>query len=210
MGNFRMRFKVKKWTHTKKLDIERLCNTEVKQLYGIELKNRFEALGNTIEESSLDDALDIINGMIRKTAEEVIGFRRHKKAPWITDEVLAVGDERQDLGKKKNNSPGDMFLKQRYSQLKTDIDNKVVKSHDNWFNKQCCEAEEASRKKDMRTLFQKVKMLKKGVKMNERCGNIRNKDGNLLTKDTDILSRWYEYGSGLYNAPIEADEDPLE
>ncbi len=46
--------------------------------------------------------------------------------------------------------------------------------------------------------------------MNERCGNIRNKDGNLLNKDTDILSRWYEYGSGLYNAPIEAGEDIRE
>ncbi len=46
--------------------------------------------------------------------------------------------------------------------------------------------------------------------MNVRCGNIRNKDSNLLTKDTDILSRWYEYGSGLYDAPMEADEDILE
>ncbi len=62
----------------------------------------------------------------------------------------------------------------------------------------------------MCALFQKVKKLKKGVKMNVRCGNIRNKDGNLLTKDTDILSRWYECGSGLYNAPIKADEDILE
>ncbi len=66
MGNFRIRFKVKKWTHTKKLDIERLCNTEVKERYGTELKNHFEALSNKIEESSLDDALDIINGTIKK------------------------------------------------------------------------------------------------------------------------------------------------
>lgn len=42
------------------------------------------------------------------------------------------------------------------------------------------------------------------------CGNIRNKMATLLTKDADILNRWYEYGSGLYNAPIEADEDVLE
>lgn len=84
-----------------------------------------------------------------------------------------------------------------------------MKCHDDWFSKQCCEAEGARQKNDMRTLFQKVKMLKKGVKTNERCGNIRNEDGNLLTKDTDVLNRWYEYGSGLYNAPTEADEDVL-
>ncbi len=101
------------------MDIERLCNTEVKERYGTELKNHFEALSKKIEESSLDDALDITNGTIKKTAEEVTGFRRHKKDPWITDEVLVLGDERRDLGKKKNNSPGAVFLKQRYS-LKTD------------------------------------------------------------------------------------------
>ncbi len=62
----------------------------------------------------------------------------------------------------------------------------------------------------MHALFLKVKKLNKGVEINVRSGNIRNKDGNLLTKDTDIRSRWYEYGSGLYKAPIEADEDILE
>ncbi len=62
----------------------------------------------------------------------------------------------------------------------------------------------------MHALFLNVKKLKKGVEMNVKSGNIRNKDSNLLTKDTDIRSRWYEYGSGLYKAPIEADEDILE
>lgn len=82
-----MRFKVKKSTHSKKLDIKRLHNTEVKECYEIKLKNSFEVLGNTIEESSLDYALDIMlfitalyyNGMIKKTAEEIISIRRYKK-----------------------------------------------------------------------------------------------------------------------------------
>lgn len=73
---------------------------KVKELYETEFKNHFEVLGNTIEESSLDDALNIINGTI-KTAEEVIGFRRYKKALWITNEVLLLDDERRDVGKKK-------------------------------------------------------------------------------------------------------------
>lgn len=37
---------------------------KVKELYETEFKNRFEVLGNTIGESSLDDALNIINGTI--------------------------------------------------------------------------------------------------------------------------------------------------
>lgn len=82
MGNFRMRFKVKKRTHTEKLDIERLCNTDVKEHYVIRLKNSFEVLGNMIEEFSLDDTLNIINDTIKKTAEEIIGFRRtYKNTP---------------------------------------------------------------------------------------------------------------------------------
>lgn len=105
IGNFRMRFNVKKRARTKKLHIERLCNTEVKELYKTELKNHFEVLGNIIEESSLNDTLDIINGMIKKTAKEIIGFRRHKKAPWITDKVLALGDEPEMWAKKKKFEP---------------------------------------------------------------------------------------------------------
>lgn len=97
-------------------------------------------LGNTLEESILDDALNIIKGPIKKTAEEVIRFRRHENALWITDEVCALGDECRDVGKKKNN-PNGINLKQRYFQLKTNIDNKVMKCHYDWFNKQCCEAE---------------------------------------------------------------------
>lgn len=92
-----MWFKVKKRTHSKKLDTKRLRNTEVKEHYEIKLKNSFEVLGNMIEESSLDDLLDIINGMIKKTVEEIIGIRRYKHVPWITDEVLALGDERRDV-----------------------------------------------------------------------------------------------------------------
>lgn len=60
-----------KSTCTKTLDIKTQCNTEVKELYGTELKNCFEVLGNIIEEPSLNDAHDIINSTI-KMAQDVI------------------------------------------------------------------------------------------------------------------------------------------
>ncbi|KAL3877807.1 hypothetical protein ACJMK2_035454, partial [Sinanodonta woodiana] len=182
LANFKVRFNVQKRTHTKKLDIEKLC------IPG----NCFEALCSIIEEASLDEALDIVNRTIRKIAEEVIGFKRYRREPWISDEVLKLADQRRTI------------------KLKNVINIKDEECRNEWFNIMCYEAEKASRKNDMQSLFQKVKTLKKGIKLNDKCRSIRDKDGNLLTKESDILQRWHEYGTSLYNAKIVTDESVLE
>ena len=210
IANFKIRFNVQKRTHTKKVDIERLRIPEVKERYEIEIKNRFEALSGMVEEANLDEAVDIVNHTIKKTAEEVIGFKKYKKEPWISDQVLSLADQRRLIKAKMNNSPQDEDLKHQFTRLKKVINDKVEECREEWFNKQCYEAEEANRKNDMRSLFQKVRMLKKGIKLNDKRGNIKDKDGNLLTKDSDILQRWHEYGSGLYNAKIQTDDGVLE
>ena len=168
LANFKVRFNVQKRTHTKKLDIEKLRIPEVKERYEIEIKNRFEALSSMIEEASLDEALDIVNRTIRNTAEEVIGFKRYRREPWISDEVLNLADQRRTIKAKMSINPQDEDLKQKNTQLKNVINNKVEECREEWFNKQCYEAEEANRKNDMRSLFQKVKTLKKGIKLNDK------------------------------------------
>jgi len=100
-------------------------------------------------------------------------------------------------------------LQQLYLQLKKDIDIKIEKFRNDWYNKHCCEAEIANRKNEMRTLFQKVTQERRQTEW-KMCGNIRYKDGNMLTKDTDILKRWHEYGMGLYNANIATAVDVLD
>ncbi|KAL3874004.1 hypothetical protein ACJMK2_037075 [Sinanodonta woodiana] len=79
LANFKVRFNVQNRTRTKKLDIEKLRIPEVKERYEMELKNRFEAHSSMIEEASIDEALYIVNRTIRKTAEEVIGFKRYRR-----------------------------------------------------------------------------------------------------------------------------------
>ncbi|KAL3860167.1 hypothetical protein ACJMK2_010325 [Sinanodonta woodiana] len=197
LANFKVRFNVQKRTHAKK------C-------YEIEIKNRFESLSSMIEEASLDDALYIVNRTIRKTAKEVIGFKRYRRELWISDEVLNLADQRRAIKTKMSTRPQDEDLKQKNSQLKNVISNKAKECREEWFNKQCYEAEEANRKNDIRSLFQKVKTLKKGIKLNDKRGSIRDKDVNLLTKESDILQRWHEYGTSLYNAKIVIDESVLE
>lgn len=108
-----------------------------------------------------------------------------------------------------NNNPHNENLRHLYSQLKHIIDNKVDKCCNDWFDKQCLEAEQACRKNDMRTLFQKVKTLKKGVKSNVKSANIQDKDGCLLTKEGHIRNRWYGYRQSLYNTNIETDLEQL-
>jgi hypothetical protein len=189
IANFKVRFNVQKRTHTKKVDIERLHIPEVKERYEIEISNRFEALRGMVKEANLDEALDIVNHTINKTAEEVTDFKRCEKEPWISDHVLNLADQRRSIKAKMNNSPQDEDLRQQFTRLKKVINDKVEECREEWFKKQCYEAEEANRKNDMRSLFQTVKTLKKGTKLNDKRGNIKDKDGNLPTKDSDILQR---------------------
>ncbi|KAL3874104.1 hypothetical protein ACJMK2_037164 [Sinanodonta woodiana] len=193
-----------------KLDIEKLRIPEVKERYKIEIKNRFEALRSMIKEASLDEALDIVNRTIRKTAEELIGFKRYRRESWISDEVLNLADQRRTIKAKMSINRQDEDLKQKNTQLKNVINIKVEECRNEWFNKQCYVVEKANRKNDMRSLFQKVKTLKKGIKLNDKCGSIRDKDGNLLTKESDIFQRWHEYSTSFYNAKIVTDESVLE
>ncbi|KAL3874134.1 hypothetical protein ACJMK2_037187 [Sinanodonta woodiana] len=198
--NFNARFIVQKRTHTKKLDIEKLRIPEVKEHYEIEIKNRSEALSSMIEKASLDESIRYYE----------IGFKRYQREPWISNEVLNLANQRRTIKAKMSINPQDQDLKQKNTQLKNVINNKIEECREEWFNKQCYEAEEANKKNDMRSLFQKVKTLKKGIKLNNKSGSIRDKDGNLLTKDLDILQRWHEYGTSLYNAKIVTDESVLE
>ncbi|KAL3842046.1 hypothetical protein ACJMK2_020111 [Sinanodonta woodiana] len=147
LANFKVRFNVQKRTHTKKLDIEKLRIPEVKEHCEIEIKNRCEALSSMIEEASLDEALDIVNRTIRKTAEEVIGFKRYRREPSISDEVLNLADQRRTIKAKMSINPQDEGLKQTNTQLKSVINNKVEECREEWFNKQCYEAEESNLKK---------------------------------------------------------------
>ncbi|KAL3856187.1 hypothetical protein ACJMK2_010967 [Sinanodonta woodiana] len=103
-----------------------------------------------------------------KTAEDVIGFKRYRREPWISDEVLNLADQRRTIKAKMSINPQDQDLKQKNTQLKKVINNKVEEFREEWFNKQFYEAEEANKKNDMRSLFQKVKTLKKGIKLNNK------------------------------------------
>ncbi|KAL3854416.1 hypothetical protein ACJMK2_013686 [Sinanodonta woodiana] len=127
-----------------------------------------------IEEASLDETFDIVNRTIRKTAEEVIGFKRYRREPWISDEVLKLADQRRTIKAKMSINPQDDDLKQKNTQLKNIINNKVEECREEGFTKQCYEAEKANRKNDMRSLFQKVITLKKGIKLNDKRGSTRD------------------------------------
>ena len=107
------------------MDIEKLRIPEVKERYEIEIKKRFEAHSGMIEEASLYEALDTVNRMIRKTAEEVIDFKRYRREPWISDEVLNLADQRRTIKVKMSINPQDEELKQKNTQLKNVTNIKV-------------------------------------------------------------------------------------
>ena len=50
-----------------------------------------------------DETTDILNRIISETATKVIGFKRKKTKPWITEDILELCDKRRSLKSQKSN-----------------------------------------------------------------------------------------------------------
>ncbi|KAL3855288.1 hypothetical protein ACJMK2_014504, partial [Sinanodonta woodiana] len=66
-----------------------------------------------------------------------------------------MDDPRRTIKAKMSNNKQDEHLKHKITQLKNGLNLKVEECREQWFSEQFYEAEEANRKNDMRSFFQK-------------------------------------------------------
>ncbi len=80
-----------------RIDIDKLIQEpSVRQEYQLALSNRFAKLECLPDD--VNKALEIVNDAVRGAAKDTIGFRRQKKKPWISEEVLLLTDQRREIG----------------------------------------------------------------------------------------------------------------
>ena len=83
-----------------KFDIDKLFDHAIRADFQAEIGGRFAAL-NLIDRD-LDDVVHDFNEAITSSAMKTIGRKRLKRKPWVTDEVLALCDQRKELKKTKH------------------------------------------------------------------------------------------------------------
>ena len=93
-----------------RFDIRKLRSEEIRKRYNIEVKNRFEALGD------IEDPEEEHNKLLeayRDAAEKVIGRSKKQSKPWIGDKTWKKVKERKKVKLRKEGARSER-LKQRW------------------------------------------------------------------------------------------------
>ena len=94
-----------------------------------------------------------------QVAQEVLGVRKkQKRAPWISQEVLELSDQRRQIKAVKAHSEENRKM---HYKITRQIKEKAKQSREQWLEERCLEVENCGRNQNPRKRFQTV---------NEICG----------------------------------------
>ena len=95
-----------------KYNLERLTSPGIIQQFNAVIGGKFHQLVD-LNDTDVDKLTDTFNTVMSDTAAEVLGKGCSKKQSWITDEILALCDERRKLRKhmKETHAVADEYRK---------------------------------------------------------------------------------------------------
>jgi hypothetical protein len=96
-----------------------LENAQLKHKYKMELRNRFETLNHSDENT--EETRNKIEGIYMETAKNILGFREIKKKDWLSEETWT---KIQKTGKKHKNDVEQVQNKKQ----KTEITGRILRS----------------------------------------------------------------------------------
>ena len=122
--------------------------------------------------------------------------KKCKKVKQLSEEALQIAEERREAKGKGG--------RERYNQVKGEIQRKVRRDKKAFFNKQCKEMEENHRMGKTRALFKKTGDTKGTC--HARMGMIKDRNSKDTTDAEEIKKRWQEYTEELYKKGLN-DQD---
>ena len=180
-----------------RLDSGRLNESLTKQAFAVEVKNRFQVLGEQQEMT-----IDGFNQALREAGKKVLGFRRKKKEEWIKEETWKKIDERRQTKEKINNTRSERLKEKHrsfYSELNKQVKRMTRADKKDYIEKLADEAEEAAGRNNLKTLYKINKQLNNGFK---NCDvPVKNKNGMVIEKEAEKLQRWKEHFESVLNRP---------
>jgi len=197
--------RTKKSIPTVHYDLDLLKQQHYRELFSVEVKNRYDAL--LVEETEqlphneqVDHNWEKLKESIHAAVTKVLPKKKAiKDKPWMNQEILDLMAVRQQ---NKN--------KEQYNHIDKEIKRKCKIQKEAWYNQQCDEVESLEKEHRTRELHQKVKqMTDKRRHINVNSGCIKDKNGKLLFDRKDVGERWQEYIEELYDDP-NRDEAPPE
>ena len=134
-------------------------------------------------------------------SETKLGRKKSRKTkPFISEEVMKLAQEKSKARKDGR--------KDYYKRLKREVKSKIRRDRKDWLEKECAKITEHNENRKSRELFEQVRKISK-TNSSRGSNCLKNKEGTTLTENEDVLSRWYEYGSSLFENPTNISSDPI-
>ena len=181
MMTFRLRLKrVQQQTFKRmKYNLERLTSPGIIQQFNAVIGGKFHQLVDLNDtDVDVDKLTDTFNTVMSDTAAEVLGKGCSKKQSWITDEILALCDERRKLRKhmKETHSVAD-----EYRKCNKTIRKAMKAAKEQWIDDKCTAIEDNLTRHNSKEAYKVVKDLTTDRK--SKVSTIQDKRGNCLTEE---------------------------
>ena len=202
----KVRKKERKSNRTR-FDTDKLKHAETRNKCIVSLKNKYQALENHIEEPTgdeIEDECKILERCYIETAKKVLGKKRKKKKPWISETTWRLIDQRADIHKKILATHSDRLkgrLQDLYREKDREIKRQVRNDKRQWMGDIAIQAQEAARHQNMRTLYGLTKKLCNDNRPNQSVA-IEDKDGKLVNGKEETLRRWNEHFKEILNREV--------
>ena len=170
--------------------------TKIPEEYGIEVKNKFDALISLAEEKTPEELATEAQSIILDSAKNHILKRKKIKQSYISEETLKLIEERREM-KAKGANVSTALYKAKCKEIKRNVrrDKKA------YLTKQCEEMEDLHKKHKDKQLFKKVNEMTREFQPSLKV--IKDKKGEVLTENNEIINRWREYCSEMYSSAAQ-------
>jgi hypothetical protein len=186
--------KLKLKTATKKqlqlrIDSRRLSNSKVQKEFQLELKNRFDELGDE-REQNIENKWNNIKTVILEAANNSAGIMKTDRKPWISDNTWQCIHERKTAKLAICNAktiPDEIRAKEDYRKKDKQVKTAARRDNRAYVDRLAEEGEQAAKVGNSKTLYNTLKQLTGTFK--QRGGPIKSKDGTMLTSDAEQKKR---------------------
>ncbi|XP_076436542.1 uncharacterized protein LOC143276040 [Babylonia areolata] len=205
LATFKLKLKCKRCPRNPRIrfDLEKLKDPEIADVFQAQVGGKFAALN--LMDIDVDTLANNIKEVLTTTAEQVVGKKRKRIQPWVTNEVLDLCGKRRELRKKKHSSNE---ARTKHQQVNREVRTKMKAAKENWIEEQCEEVEKGMEAGNSKRAYDILKTLTKTSQ--PRSAVIKDKDGKLLTDSEEVLKRWTEYCDSLYNYQLNPDSSILQ
>ena len=199
-------------------NLQNLKCSDVRQKFSLELRNRFFCLRDNEETESNETPVESpittiehqwknIKNNFNQTAKDVLGLRKGKSKPWITNETWLLIEERKILKKKVDDAKSARIKNQKrveYTKKAKQVKASLQRDRRKWANNLAHEAEMSAQSGHLKGVYESTKKLCNS--QNKKMEVVKTKTGKLLTSEKEILNRWKEHFSEILNRPDPVSE----